>query len=117
LPKDQRLTINYDDDFLHDCHNLQDAILRHLAGGNVVIESCPTSNERIGQIGSAAAHPLPRFGAAGVKVCVASDDPGIFNIRLADELSYCREKLGLTDRQLQALASTAESAKSTSLVR
>jgi adenosine deaminase len=44
----------------------------------MIIESCPSSNSRIGASLSPEDNPLRFFIAQGIKVVLGSDDPGIF---------------------------------------
>ena len=62
-----------------------------------VVEVCPTSNRRIGDIADPAHHPVHRFLDRGVPVVVSSDDPGIFGVTLADEIDWVVEPAGLDD--------------------
>ena len=55
---------------------------------DVVIETCPTSNLRIGAVPDAQAHPVHRFLASDVKLAIGADDPGIFDCTLADEVDW-----------------------------
>jgi hypothetical protein len=52
---------------------------------DVVIESCPTSNLRLGNLTSYDVHPIKRFKAEGIPFTVSTDDPGIFAISLERE--------------------------------
>jgi adenosine deaminase len=61
-----------------------------------VFEVCPTSNIQSGAVGSAAEHPLVRMIEAGLQVTVNTDDPGVSQIRLADEYALVVESLGLS---------------------
>ena len=76
---------------------------------NVMIECCPTSNIRIGQLKSPTHHPLPRFIAAGLDVTIATDDPGIFDITLAEEEVLARDVFGLTEEHLRNCERVASS--------
>jgi adenosine deaminase len=77
-----------------------------------VIEVCPTSNLRIGGIGDPAHHPVHRFLEAGLPVVVASDDPGIFDTTLADELDWVVRAAGLDAEAARALWMRAWDARS-----
>ena len=63
-----------------------DALLRHLAAHGIACDVCPTSNVRLGVYPSHAHHPIRRLLAAGVPVTIGSDDPGLFQTSLTDEL-------------------------------
>ncbi len=60
-------------------------LMRELAQEDVLLEVCPTSNERTGVWDSSQPHPLLRLAAAGVPVCLGSDDPAWFDCTLASE--------------------------------
>jgi adenosine deaminase len=49
-------------------------------------------------------HPLPRFLGAGVPCTLGSDDPLLFGASLLDELALCRDRMGLDDAWLAAMA-------------
>lgn len=106
------IPVTYNQEVIADCRSLQQALIRDLVKKGAVIESCPTSNFRIARIPSPAAHPLQRFLAAGLKVCIATDDPGIFAIDLAHEERVCREQFKLEEIDIKRLASNAEQFKS-----
>lgn len=53
-----------------------------------MIESCPTSNLRIGGVPDPTAHPIHRFLASGVNLAICADDPGIFDTSLAQEVDW-----------------------------
>jgi adenosine deaminase len=55
---------------------------------NVCVESCPTSNMRIGMFQDPSEHPLHRFIKAQIPLVIASDDPGLFGVTLKDEQSW-----------------------------
>ncbi len=65
----------------------QDYAMACIARTRAVVEVCPTSNLRIGGIADAQHHPVHRFIDAGVPFVVASDDPGIFDTTVRDELA------------------------------
>jgi len=63
------------------------AITQLVLDRGVVIESCPTSNMQTGAIESLGAHPIPKWLARGVKVCVNTDNTLLSDITLPEELS------------------------------
>jgi len=79
-------------------------LLDRLREEQVTLEICLSSNVATGVVPAPAAHPLPRLLAAGVPVVLGSDDPPMFSTTLLDEYRRARDHLGLTTRQLQALA-------------
>ena len=70
---------------------LQHFVLACGRGAKTVFESCPVSNMRIARISPATAHPLPQFLAAGVKVIIGRDDPGIFGTTFHDEVTWFKK--------------------------
>lgn len=113
---DELIEIVYDDAWIVDTRRFQDAVMRDLAAKNALIECCPTSNIRIGRIGPAAAHPMPRFMAAGLNVILSSDDPGVFAADLGAEETLARDHWGLDDGAIHALATRGERSRSPLLV-
>lgn len=84
--KDKKfLEIKYDSNYREDTKNLQEAVIKILKSRNTLIESCPTSNLRVGEIKKEKYHPLKRFKASGLKTVIATDDPGILNINWKSE--------------------------------
>ena len=61
------------------------AVLALLRERNVFVELCPGSNVRTGVVADLAAHPWPRFLAAGIACCLNTDDRGLFALDLATE--------------------------------
>ncbi len=70
----------------HGFRALQDDdVVALLLEKNVLLEICPLSNVLTGSVESIAAHPIRELVTRGVKVCINSDDPGVFDINLVDE--------------------------------
>ena len=106
LPADGFTQVSYDETALTAARSLQSALLQDLAAAGATVESCPTSNLRIGRIADPLHHPLRRFVAAGLTTVVSSDDPGIFAVDLAHEERVCSSELQLSDAVLQHLQAT-----------
>ena len=102
----------YDDARLAAVRARQDFAMKRVRSTGAVIEVCPTSNRRIGGIGDPDHHPVHRFLAAGLRVVVASDDPGIFGTPLADEIVWVRRAARLSDEEVRTLRDNAWSARS-----
>ncbi len=75
-----------------------------------VFEVCPTSNVQSGVVSSIQEHPLPGMIAAGLKVTLNTDDPGISCIELHDEYQIACEQLSLSLGDLRQCALTAAAA-------
>jgi hypothetical protein len=93
----------YDRARLETLRRRQDYAMAQLQKTGAVIEVCPTSNRRIGGIAEAQHHPVHRFLAAGLRVVVASDDPGIFGTTLTQELAWVKRHARLSDEAQQQL--------------
>jgi adenosine deaminase len=71
----------------HGTSAIQDAdVVQLLIDRAVVVEMCPTSNQRLRNIPSYHQHPIVALDAAGVAVTVNSDDPSLFGMNLTDEM-------------------------------
>jgi aminodeoxyfutalosine deaminase len=82
-------------------------LLARLAADGVTLEVCPSSNVATGVVPSLAAHPLPRFLAAGVRVSLGSDDPPMFGTTLLDEYRRARDVIGVGAEDLRQIARTS----------
>ncbi len=91
LPINHRITMEYDDAKLDELRQRQELAIRCVRDLGAVIEVCPTSNRRIGGIACPEHHPVKRFIADDAPFVIASDDPGIFGITLADEIAWVKE--------------------------
>lgn len=80
------------------------AVVALLLERGIPLEVCPTSNLRLGLVGSYATHPLPRLLDAGLVVTLNSDDPPMFGTTLADEYRIVVEEMGLPPSALVDLA-------------
>jgi hypothetical protein len=94
---DATVTHHYDAALLDEVRRRQDYAMDRVTAAGAVVEVCPTSNRRIGDIADAEHHPVHRFLERGVPIVVGSDDPGIFGITLADELDWVTTAAGLGD--------------------
>jgi len=54
----------------------------------ITVESSITSNFMLGHVPSPSSHPVGRLFAAGVGVCLSTDNPGVTGTRLTDEF-FC----------------------------
>lgn len=89
-------------------------VLARLAAEGVVCDVCPTSNVRLGNAPTLAAHPLAAMLAAGVPVTLGSDDPLDFGVTVAEEYARVRDALGLPDATLARIAETSATASGAS---
>ncbi|HEV2887073.1 MAG TPA: adenosine deaminase [Jatrophihabitans sp.] len=88
----------------HGIRSIDDPrLVEQLAASGVPLEVCPTSNACTGAA-SISDHPLPALLAAGVRVTLATDNPGLFNTDLGQQYRLCHDVLGLGRSQLVELA-------------
>ena len=72
-------------------------LVRELAGRGTVLDVCPLSNLRTGNVRSLAEHPLPHLVAAGVRCSISTDDPVMFDTDLTRDYEAAAT-LGVTPR-------------------
>jgi adenosine deaminase len=75
-----------------------------------LFEVCISSNLQSGVIPSIQQHPLSAMLAAGLNVCLNTDDPGIQGINLSDEYGLAHNTLGLSSAILAKLTLSAAKA-------
>ena len=112
LPMGDRITMEYDDEKLDELRQRQEFAIGCVRDLGAVIEVCPTSNRRIGGITNPEHHPVKRFIASNAPFVIASDDPGIFGITLADEVAWVGEHHRLTDDTMEHILDLAWSSRS-----
>ena len=92
----------------HGVRALEDkAVLDEIIKKKTVLEICPTSNVLAGIYPSYGAHPLRKLYDAGVKVTLASDDPGLFGNSIGTEYQVAKDHFGFTDFELLDITRTA----------
>jgi adenosine deaminase len=81
----------------HGVRAIEDpALVQQLVDRGIMLEVCPTSNVLLGVVNAIEEHPMPALRAAGVRVCLNTDDPGWFGTDLVTELAIATEHLGAT---------------------
>lgn len=75
-------------------------VVELLVKQKVVLEMCPTSNERLKNVPAYDEHPILALDAAGVAVTVNSDDPSFFGVNLTDEMSRLISERDVTTTDL-----------------
>ncbi|MBC6449516.1 adenosine deaminase [Actinokineospora xionganensis] len=70
-------------------------LVTHLVEHAVPVEVCVSSNLRTNSVSDLASHPVAALLAAGVTVCVATDDPGMFDTDLDREYRLIADLAGL----------------------
>ena len=93
----------YDDATCDELQTMQTAALRWAKTRGMRIESCPTSNLRLGKVRALRFHPLHRFSQHNLLVTLSSDDPGIFARDLAQEAHFCRTALQIPASFMRAM--------------
>ena len=91
--KNQEIKIVYDQSYIEEALEFQEAVLSILKDKKSVIESCPTSNLRIGQVQYEKYHPIKKFREHGINYVVATDDPGVFDINWRTEFEFTKHLL------------------------
>lgn len=81
-------------------------VVQLLVERQVSLDVCLTSNHMLG-VAALDSHPLPALLNAGVRCTLGADDPLMFGVGLLDEYRIARDRLGLSDEQLAALARTS----------
>ena len=114
-PTERRLTVEYDEARLADVRRRQRYAIDCIRSLGSVIEVCPTSNRRIGGIERPEHHAVKQFIASGAPFVVATDDPGIFGITLADEMSWVMEHHHLPSDAMDHLVDLAWNGRSEAL--
>jgi aminodeoxyfutalosine deaminase len=92
----------------HGISAAQDAaLMSELVDRGIVLEVCPTSNVRTRAVPTIDAHPFPVLRAAGVRVTLNTDDPGMFDTDLNREYLTAHQVFGLDAPALVELAREA----------
>jgi adenosine deaminase len=102
----------YDEARLAELRRRQGVAAARIRDTGAVIEVCPTSNRRLLGLDDPAAHPVHRFLAEGLPVVVATDDPGVFGVTLAEELDWVCTHTGGGDALRRRLIETAWDSRS-----
>ena len=78
-------------------------LLEYMAKNNIAIESCLTSNFQTGTVNDLSKHPLKQFLAAGISVCLNTDDPAVEGIEIKHEYQVAQQQLGFSQQQLKQI--------------
>jgi aminodeoxyfutalosine deaminase len=88
----------------HGVRCLEDPeVVAMLRDAGTMLEVCPTSNLLLHVVESMDEHALPRLREAGLRVCINSDDPGMFATDMTTELLIAHEQLGVSIADLKAM--------------
>lgn len=89
----------------HGIRSVEDPLLvQRLARDRVPLTVCPLSNVRLHAVPSLGAHPMPAMLAAGLNVCLGSDDPAYFAGYVDDVFAAVRDAFALDSDALASLA-------------
>lgn len=81
----------------HGVRCLEDpALVADLVDRDIMLEVCPTSNDLLQVIETIEDHALPALRAAGLRVCLNTDDPGWFATDMNAELALASRHLGVS---------------------
>jgi adenosine deaminase len=79
-------------------------LIKRLAADGVYLEVCLSSNLQTGAVSELAAHPLPRFLDAGVKVALCTDNPTVSSTCLSREYELAMQTFDFSETTLRELA-------------
>ena len=92
----------------HGTSAVQDpALVEQLADRGTPVEVCVSSNLCTGAVPDLAAHPVPAMITAGLAVCPATDDPGMFGTDLDREYGLVADLCDLDAAGVAELARTS----------
>ncbi|MCM0605580.1 MAG: adenosine deaminase [Xanthomonadaceae bacterium] len=75
-------------------------LVKYLAEKKILLEVCPTSNWLTRAAPEWKDQPLKKFLDAGVPVSINTDDPSMFGLTLPHEFRVAREKLGISEAEI-----------------
>src|SRR5262249_35364113 len=88
----------------HGVRAIEDpALVEYLAGQQIALEVCPTSNLRLGVYPDYEAHPLRRLYEAGGPGTINADDPPLLNTTPKDEGGLLATAFGLSLDEVDAI--------------
>lgn len=89
----------------HGIRAVEDKFLvKRLVTDQVPLTVCPLSNVRLRTVDTLSAHPLPQMLAAGLNVCVNSDDPAYFGGYVGENFATLVDEFQWDVEQLEQLA-------------
>jgi adenosine deaminase len=104
-PHGDTVTLNYDNDRLDEVRRRQNYAMERIKALDVAIEVCPTSNRLIGGMTDTSQHPVLRFIENDVPFVVSTDDAGIFDVTLAEEIEWVVKAADLGSGAFEEIAS------------
>jgi len=92
----------------HGVQSTEDSeLLKVLADRQILLTVCPISNVELKVFPSMQEHTLPQLLAAGIPICVNSDDPPMFNSNLMTEVEAIEKAFTLGEEQLTKILRNA----------
>ncbi len=89
----------------HGLHAIEDPeLVRYLAGRQIPIEVCVTSNLKTGCCLGLEEHPVRKLFDAGVPIVLNTDDPDMFHTDLVSEYCIARDVFHFDESELRELA-------------
>jgi adenosine deaminase len=82
-------------------------LVEYLVTRRIPLDMCPMSNVRTGVVRSLSEHPIRRYFKAGMVVTVNTDDPKMFQTRLADEYRLLEQECGFSRSDIRELILSA----------
>ena len=76
------------------------SVVRTLRRRNIVLEVCPTSNLHTGVVREFSRHPLADLVNLGLLVTLNTDDPGVSDTTLTDEVVVSVRQIGLANHHI-----------------
>lgn len=102
----------------HGVRCLEDpALVERLVEEEIPLTVCPLSNVRLQVVDSIGDHPLRTMLQAGLRVTVNSDDPAYFGGDIGENFAQLRDRLALTDDEIDVLARNSIEASFASAAR
>lgn len=83
------------------------AVLKLLRAQKIPLEVCPSSNYLTQIVNPLTKHPLRALFEAGILLTISTDDPGIFDYTLTQELEVVHGLLGFSKDELRLFQKTA----------
>ena len=85
-------------------------LVKRLAEENILLEVCPGSNIALSVFPDWPDHPIEKLRAAGVPLCVSTDDPPYFHTTLAAEYTHLADTFGWDIARFNAINEAAMNA-------
>lgn len=82
-------------------------VIKLLVEQKIPLEVCPTSNYLTQVVPKLSQHPLRALANEGVLLTLSTDDPGVFDYTLTQELETVKTVLGFSEAEIIAMQETA----------